>query len=156
MYLYLVQHGEAKSKEQDPDRSLTARGAEDVRLVAQFARRAGVSVSEIRHSGKRRAEQTAEILADHLGLNKAVRATAGLDPNDDVAPVAVMLENAPDDIMIVGHLPFLSRLASYLLADNAEHEVVRFQMGGIVCLERCEESSWRVAWMATPDLLRGL
>ena len=58
MKLYLVQHGEAKSKKEDPQRPLTERGGEDVAQVVAFAAGAGVQVSQIRHSGKRRAEET--------------------------------------------------------------------------------------------------
>src|SRR5512142_725316 len=53
--LFLVQHGEAKSEAEDPERSLTDRGAEAVRRMAAWAARVGVKVDQIRHSGKRRA-----------------------------------------------------------------------------------------------------
>ena len=56
MKLYLVQHGEAKSKAEDPQRPLTERGREDVARVATFATKAGSQVRQIRHSGKRRLE----------------------------------------------------------------------------------------------------
>lgn len=35
MYLYLVQHGEAKGEAEDPERGLTGKGVEDVDRVAQ-------------------------------------------------------------------------------------------------------------------------
>ena len=59
MELLLVQHGEAKTEAEDPVRPLTERGADAVRSMAVWAARAGVKVDQIRHSGKRRAEQTA-------------------------------------------------------------------------------------------------
>jgi len=59
--VYLVRHGKAKSKEEDPERHLTERGAEEVRRVARFLAAAGIQVSKILHSGKTRARQTAEI-----------------------------------------------------------------------------------------------
>ena len=37
MDLFLVQHGEAKSEAEDPERSLTDRGAEAVRRMAAWA-----------------------------------------------------------------------------------------------------------------------
>ena len=58
MRLYLVQHGEAKSKAEDPSRPLTERGREDVARVAAFAAGAGLQVGQIRHCGKRRAGET--------------------------------------------------------------------------------------------------
>jgi phosphohistidine phosphatase len=36
MYLYLVQHGEAKREDEDPARGLTEKGTKDVHQVAQF------------------------------------------------------------------------------------------------------------------------
>jgi len=63
MTLFLVQHGEAKPETEDPERSLTAHGAEIVEQMAGWAARMGIKLDEIRHSGKRRAEQTATIFA---------------------------------------------------------------------------------------------
>jgi phosphohistidine phosphatase SixA len=51
MDLFLVQHGEAKSEAEDPERSLTDRGAEAVRRMAAWAAQVGVKVDQIRHSG---------------------------------------------------------------------------------------------------------
>jgi phosphohistidine phosphatase len=53
----------------------------------------------------------------------------------------------------VGHLPFLSRLASLLLVGDPERTLVRFRMGGIVCLTGGPSTGgWIVAWMLTPEL----
>jgi len=151
--IYLVQHGEAKPKDEDPERPLTERGRADVARVAEFARQAGVEPAEIRHSGKLRAEQTAEILRQHLAPEKGTRAVEGLSPNDDVAPLAKELAAVNEPLMIVGHLPFLAKLAGLLLVGSPDASIVRFRMGGIVCLERDDEGRWSVAWMITPDLL---
>ena len=154
MKFYLVQHGEAKSKEEDPQRRLTAQGEEDVRRVAEFARQAGVAIAEIHHSGKRRAEQTAEILAEHLRPQRGLHAVPGLAPMLDVEPAAQALGSESASLMLVGHLPFLSKLASRLLAGVTYRPVICFKMGGIVCLERGDDGDWTVAWMVTPDILR--
>ena len=53
--------------------------------------------------------------------------------------------------MLVGHLPFMSRLASLLLAGEPEAGVVRFQTSGIVCLSR-EQGEWSLSWAVTPEL----
>jgi phosphohistidine phosphatase len=152
MKLYLIQHGEAKSKAEDPQRPLTERGREDVVRVAAFAAGAGLQVGQIRHSGKRRAEETASLLADYLSPTEGVVAVSGLAPRDDVSPVAEALQGETQPVMLVGHLPFLDRLASLLVAGVAECSVVRFRMGGIVCLVR-EDGNWAVGWMVTPDLI---
>jgi len=151
MDLYLVQHGEAKSETEDPERSLTERGRREVEQVAAWTARACLQVAQIRHSGKRRAEQTAAILAERLVPPEGMVPVSGLAPNDDVNPVAEALRAETRPLMLVGHLPFLSRLASLFLVGNLSPTIIRFRMGGIVCLAR-EEERWAVAWVITPGL----
>jgi phosphohistidine phosphatase len=153
MDLYLVQPGEAKPEAEDPERPLTDQGVEAVRRVASWAAQVGVRVDQIRHSGKRRAEQTAALLAERLSPANGVISVEGLKPNDDVRPVAEALRAGHGPVMLVGHLPFLSRLASVLVAGNPEGVVVHFRQAGIVCLSQ-EEGKWAVNWVMPPELLR--
>ncbi len=158
MELYLVQHGEAMSEAEDPTRPLTAGGRQEVQRVSAVAARLGLRPAAIRHSGKRRAAETAEILAAALGVREHVVAVTGMAPNDDVRPIAATLDTAPQPLMLVGHLPFLSRLASLLLVGDPERTLVRFRMGGILCLSRDPSQArgaaggWMVAWMLTPEV----
>ncbi|HID64678.1 MAG TPA: phosphohistidine phosphatase SixA [Anaerolineae bacterium] len=152
MELYLVQHGEAKRKTEDPQRPLTGRGRDEVQRVAAFAARTGLKVSQVRHSGKRRAEETASILAEHLSPSEGVLAVPGLDPMDDVRPIAQALQKETAPLMLVGHLPFMDRLAGLLVTSNQDCSVVRFRMGGIVCLEG-EGDDWAIRWVLTPELV---
>ena len=152
MDLFLVQHGEAKSETDDPERPLTDRGAEMVRRMADWAAQIGLRVDQIRHSGKRRAEQTATLLAERLNPPQGVIAVAGLKPNDDVRPVAKELEGEQGSVMLVGHLPHLSRLAGLLLTGDPDGTVIRFEMAGIVCLSN-QEGRWAFHWVMPPDLL---
>ncbi|MGH2376556.1 MAG: hypothetical protein ACRDIC_24240 [bacterium] len=55
--------------------------------------------------------------------------------------------------MLVGHLPHLGRLASLLLVGTAERAVIRFQMGGVVCLARDDSGAWALEWMLVPELV---
>ena len=155
MKLYLVQHGEAVPKSEDPERPLTDQGRDDVTRVAAFARRAGVDVHQIRHSGKRRAKETAAILAQHLQPADGIVALPGLAPKDDVRRVAELLSRETRPLMFVGHRPFMDRLAGLLVAGDSERTAVRFQKGGVVCLERDPKSRlWAALWIVTPDLCR--
>ena len=152
MTLFLVQHGEAKPETEDPERSLTERGAEIAERMAQWAARTGIRVDEIRHSGKRRAEQTATIFANHLNPSRGMIAVQGLTPLDSVNTVAASLYGEQDLIMFVGHLPHLSRLVGMLVTGNPDKVVVRFRNAGIVCLTQ-EEGEWAIDWVVQPDLL---
>ncbi len=153
MRLYLAQHGEAEPKKNNPDRPLTVKGSFDVRKIAVFLESAGVRVTDIWHSGKIRARQTAEILAQALKANGNVKQREGLAPNDPVDEIKAKIDNRKEDLLIVGHLPFLAKLASLLITDDETRNVVIFQTGCVLCLERDEDSGWSVCWMAPPDLL---
>ena len=151
--LYLVQHGEAKREEEDPARPLTDRGREEAEKMAAYAARIGVRVERIVHSGKRRALQTAEIMARHLKPVKGVEKADALEPLADPKVWAEKLKEIDEDLMLVGHLPHLSKLTSLLLTGREDAEPVKFRMAGIVCLERDEEGKWRVQWVVKPENL---
>jgi phosphohistidine phosphatase len=152
--LYLVQHGEAKTKAEDPDRALTDTGKELSEKTACFAaEEARVSVDAVFHSDKIRARETAEIMAAYLCPAKGVSEEKDLSPNDDPHEWAARLEERLEDIMLVGHLPHLSRLASILLTGNDGQDVIDFQNSGIVFLKRGESGLWRLNWMVVPEIL---
>ena len=71
MKLYLVQHANAVSKQQNPERPLLKQGRRDMQKIAAFVKHLGLCVDYLWHSPKRRAEQTAEL------LSQAVRAKQG-------------------------------------------------------------------------------
>ncbi len=148
--LILVQHGEAAPEDVDPERPLTERGREAVKRVATHLAERGVRPAAIWHSGKLRARQTAELMGAALEVGE-LRSASGMAPLDDPAPLAQSLSDA-GDVMLVGHLPHLSRLVSLLLVRAPEPEVVRFQTGGAVALDS-DEGAWRVVWFVTPDLV---
>jgi phosphohistidine phosphatase len=147
MRLYLMQHAEA---EREDPRPLTEAGRESVRRVVEFLKPLRIRVSKIVHSGKLRAKQTAELVAEAFG-NPPVQEATGLAPLDDPGPWAERLGAEREDVLLVGHLPHLSRLAGMLLGSD---EPVRFRYAGVVCLERDEVGKWRLAWMVVPELLR--
>ncbi len=151
MKLILVRHGEAKSETADPERSLTEKGTLEVERMGHWMRKSGIKVHEIRHSGKRRAEQTASILGGFLDPLNGVFPVSGLGPNHDVLPIAQLLASEESPLMVVGHLPFLSRLVSFLLVGNPNFSLCQFQPGAMVSLERIG-GEWHVMWVIQPDL----
>jgi len=152
MKLYLVQHGEAKDEEDDPERPLTDRGIDDVTRVARLAvERLGVSPVRVVHSGKTRARQTAEIWGGLLGAD--IVQAEGLAPKDDVAMWLRRINGETDDLMIVGHLPHLARLTASLVTGSAGKPVVTFRPGGLVALEQAG-TGWDVFVVISPEVLR--
>ncbi len=150
MKLYLVQHAKAASKDVDPQRPLTEEGRRDIQKVAAFIKPLNLSVDYLWHSGKKRAQQTAEILADVVEVRKEMAAHDGLAPNDDVKALKDELMSDRQDIMIVGHLPFLPKLASLLLTGSGSSNTVAFRNGGIVCLDYSDDNQWQINWMVIP------
>lgn len=152
MDLILVQHGEAAPEEIDPKRPLTARGREVVERIARAAAQRGVAVTGVWHSGKRRAAETAGILAAHLSPGNEPREMAGLAPGDDPRIAAEALGATRAPLAVAGHLPHLSRLASLLVTGDPDIEVVAFRNSGLVALGR-DGAGWRIAWILTPELV---
>jgi len=153
MKLYLVQHAKAASKEADPQRPLTEEGRRDIQKVAAFIKPLDLCVDYLWHSGKTRAQQTAKILADVVEVRKEMEAHDGLAPNDDVKALKDEVISKKQDVMIVGHLPFLSKLASLLLTGHESSNIVAFRNGGIVCLNYSDDNQWQLQWMIIPELL---
>ena len=151
MRLYLVQHGEAKSELEDPERSLTRRGEEETRKISDAAKRLGIHPATIYHSGKKRAEQTAGIIGAALDLPAQVG--QGLNPNDDIRPWVERMSAEAEDLMIVGHLPFLEKLASFLVSGNEGAKPVLFCYSAIVCLEKKEAGRWTVDRVLKPEMV---
>lgn len=153
MYLYLVQHAEAYSKEEDATRSLTDKGIEDIRKVAAFAGEMKITVRQIFHSGKMRALQTAQVLEEHITSDRGVMETDGMMPNDEPAIWFARLTEMNEDLMLAGHMPHLSGLAMLLLCGNKDMNKINFEMGCIVCLEKSDDGTWTIDWIIKPRLL---
>jgi phosphohistidine phosphatase len=152
--LYLVQHGEAKSEIEDPERSLTANGEKEVARVAQAVKKMGIKPAKIYHGGKKRAKQTAEIIGSGLQvLDQNIEAIEGLKPNDDARPWVEKILQEKKATMFVGHLPFLEKLTSLLLCGDENARVVLFRYGCIVCLERKEDNGWAIRWVLRPEMV---
>ena len=153
MRIYLTQHGLAVPKDIDPYRPLSEQGLEDVRRLADFLDKAGIQVGQVLHSGKTRAEQTAVILAGALLPEGKPQARPGLGPKDPLEKVSPEISFWSVDTLIVGHLPYLGRLASLLLTSDPDRPVLAFQPGSIACLEKTADRHWVLAWMVRPELI---
>jgi phosphohistidine phosphatase len=151
MVLYLVQHAEAQKKEENPERDLTEKGRLDIESVAHHVKRLKVEVNQIFHSGKTRARSTAAVLAWHLRPPAGISEAPGLAPLDDPEIWAERIAQMDEDVMLVGHLPHLARLAALLISGDKEKGVINFQMGGVVRLRRMDAGQWAVDWMVIPE-----
>ena len=147
--LYIVQHGKAYPKEVDPDRKLTEEGIKETQAIARLLASKNVKISKIFHSGKTRARMTAEIIGEVLNV-KDIYEAEGLSPLDDPNIWARRISEFDEDIILVGHLPHLSKLVTILL--NIDREVVKIRYSSVLCLLD-EDGRWVIEWYLTPDLI---
>ena len=153
MKVYLIQHAEAKSKEEDPQRPLSDQGKKNIQKISAYAAKMNLSIAEIWHSDKLRAQQTAAIFAKALGMTGRVKECLGLAPNDNVMDLSDQLMSREENIAIIGHLPFLGKLSCLLLCGSETAHIINFKMGGIVCLHKDDLHNWTLDWMITPEIV---
>jgi phosphohistidine phosphatase len=154
MKLYCVRHGEAVDGFEDPERPLTPQGREDVRKLAQLLLDQGLRIPHMIHSPRLRARQTAEIFAEAVQPQRITESKTGLDENDSPETMAEDIQHWQDDTILVGHMPFMSRLISELMIGESSQHLVDFVPGSIICLENYGDKMWLIKWLLVPELVR--
>ena len=153
MYLYLVQHAEAKSKDEDPARGLTDKGWADAKKMADFADRlAKIKPTYIYHSGKTRAVQTADTFEDYLQPAEGMKAVECLGPTDNPRIMAELIKDMTDDCHAGGASAAPGQAGLAASVRRRIKQCHRFSNAGIVCLSRTEDI-WSLAWIVTPEVL---
>jgi phosphohistidine phosphatase len=150
--IYLVQHAEAKSEEEDIQRPITSKGREDAKKTAEAIK--GIKLDLIMHSGKNRARQTAEVMAKILNPTEGIKEAKDLEPLADAGEWASRLAEMKKEVMLVGHLPHLSNLVSLMLCGDEEKKVINFKKAGIICLGIDEAGEWTIEWIITPEVIK--
>lgn len=157
MEIYLVRHGIAEDSSasgRDADRKLTEEGAEKTERVAKAFAKKVPEIDVILHSPYRRARETAVIFSDVYPKAKLVEGK-GLTPFDKAGFALPQLEEIPQGkkVMLVGHEPHLSCLAS-LLITGSDRPVLEFKKAGIAgigCLNGLE--SCYLMFLLTPKMM---
>ncbi|HSN69657.1 MAG TPA: phosphohistidine phosphatase SixA [Thermoanaerobaculia bacterium] len=152
MRICLVRHGEAEASGSDDRRALTRGGRDGVERVALAAASAGVRVERIRHSGKRRALETAEILAARLGCPVDPDPCELLLPGASPQETARWIESLPESTLLVSHLPLIERLAALLVSGGQEEPLLPFPPATLVWLE-ADGGLWKTLAHITPQSL---
>lgn len=151
VYLYLMRHGKAQANTgDDSQRRLTAEGRATAGRVAARLLEARIRPDRIEHSGLVRARETAEIMSDTLGGTPEL--VAGLQPSSEVVAAARrLITRSERSVLVVGHLPFMGRLASHLLIGEADEGLLHFRPGAVAGL-RNDEGRWTLEWFLAPSL----
>lgn len=148
MKLYLVRHGQYIPMDVSMTCPLSQEGVDEISRLARFFSDSKLKVPHIFHSSKMRALQTAEILAAVLN-DCQCEFLEGLEPNDPVIPIISTIQSYSEDVMLVGHLPFMDILINELLAVEERLTLIDFQPGTIVCLIN-ENDQWKLSWVLSP------
>jgi phosphohistidine phosphatase len=159
--LYILRHGIAVEPgapgfENDSERPLIPKGERRLHSAAAAMKKLDLSFDLILSSPFTRAKQTAEIVAGELKLRKRLEFFDGLAPGGN--PKALIqalneLNPAPENILLVGHEPYLSRLISLLVSGGADAAAIEMKKGGLCKLEVGELGHGRcaqLAWLLTP------
>ena len=160
MNLYLLRHGIAVDPETfgcelDSERPLTARGESRLREAAKAMDALELSFDLILSSPFLRAKQTAEVIARNLKLRRKLAFSDTLMPEGNPRALIQQLNGfhpEPENVLLVGHEPYLGKLVSLLAAGNTSLEI-DFKKGGLCKLEaeslhlgRCA----KLVWLLTP------
>jgi phosphohistidine phosphatase len=160
MNIFILRHGIAVEPEDwnsksDAERPLIPKGEQRLREAAVAMEKMKISFDAIISSPYLRAKQTAEIIAKHFKLQKELAFSDDLIPGGN--PQALIrqindLNPAPENILLVGHEPFLSRLIA-LLSSGSPTATIEMKKGGLCKLE-VEELEYghcaTLAWLLTP------
>lgn len=140
MKIYLLRHGKAEDPESvggsDKARRLTDIGIQETEVSARAIERMQVCPEVIWTSPYPRAAQTAEIVADRLGLGERLRQIEVLEPGARPEPVMEMVESAnrEQSVMLVGHNPDLETLLAYLVSKDGSAKI-KLKKGALAFLE---------------------
>lgn len=153
MNVYLMQHGRAYSEAEDPQRGLNPEGVGQVKAAGRAMRLLGLNFDLIAASPKRRAQQTAALVAEAVRYPYSdILTSEALLPKADPAALREILESETDAarVLVVGHLPHLASVAR----DLAKSELA-FENAGLAGLEFSADGG-RVQFLLTSRQLERL
>jgi phosphohistidine phosphatase len=159
--LYILRHGIAEemvSGGDDGARPLTSRGRIRIRAAARGMHAIDVRLDVLLTSPMKRAAETAAIVAEVYGGRPVPRMvpalTQGTQPVETLRALRPFLRDG--DVMVVGHEPGLSGLASLLLIGSPDGASIALKKGGLIALELRERAPATLRFMVTPRQLRRL
>jgi len=165
MKLYVLRHGIAVDRgtpgyERDADRSLTPAGREKMEQAARGMAALGLKFDVILTSPYVRARETAEMVAEVLGLGKRLEVCDALAPGGSRQDLLKRLKegSAKSQVVVVGHEPDLSELIGELIAADP-NTAIDLKKGSLACLalDRPDRpATARLEWLLTPKQLRML
>lgn len=153
MKLYLMRHGIAEDvAENDGKRALTAEGMAELQTMAAHLATSGLKIQQAIHSPKLRANMTAHIMAEHLGIGEVVASRLKFDHIDELRNTLELIDDCHEDTLLVGHMPFMAELLGQLVLNHVDQNLIYFVPATMVCLEKVPGQGWRINWSINPSL----
>ncbi len=160
MEIYILRHGIAVEPgtpgyETDAERPLTPEGERKLKQIAEAMEALELSFDLILSSPYRRARETAEIVAEGLRARKKLELSDTLTPSGNTTKLVELLNHLhprPENVLLVGHEPYLSGLISLLVSGKPDFAVV-MKKGGLCRLSAEGLKHGRCAtleWLLTP------
>jgi phosphohistidine phosphatase len=161
MNVFILRHGIAvepgdRRYPNDADRPLTAEGKARLKTTAAAMLKLALRFDVLISSPYRRARETAEIVAE--GLKVKTTLSELLEPDGSITELAKHvngLKPRPENVLLVGHEPHLSALAS-LFISGENHPILNLKKGGLIKLQATTLKPGRCAllkWLLTPRQL---
>lgn len=164
MNLYLMRHAiaaEADGNTEDSQRPLTEKGREKLGKIVCNLEKLGLEVDVILSSPYLRARQTAAVVAEGLNVRpKNMLETENLTPFafSDKLVEEIKARDPVENLLLVGHEPFLSQLIGTLVAGDASLSI-DMKKAGLCKLSIVQLTNGRCAtleWLLTPAQLAGI
>jgi phosphohistidine phosphatase len=153
MQLYFFRHAEAEDGSATlPDyaRQLTKRGVQRTRNAANALKSLGLKPAHLYSSPLVRARQTADILAETLGVEVLERAEVGPGFNEQAVETLVRDAGGDSEIMFVGHEPDFSATVSALIGGGW----VEIKKGGLarIDIDNVQPLRGMLVWLIAPKI----
>ena len=152
MKLYLMQHAFAYSSEVDQERPLSPAGIDQAKAAAKGIKRLGLTFDLIVTSPKRRAHQTAALIAEGVRFpHSDILTTEAVLPQSQPQELLELLqiELPQSNVLVVGHMPQLGELSSQLLQGGE----ILFENAGLACFEISSSHPAQLKFLLTAQQL---
>jgi phosphohistidine phosphatase len=159
MNLYLLRHGIAVPAGtpgvEDHQRQLTPLGRKKVHQIASGFAALGESIDRIVTSPLPRALETAQIVAERLGLVDSLEIDDALHVDSPAQSIVQFVSTQHEaNLLLVGHNPSLTDLIGLLTTRRSLSQIINLRRGGMAALSRNSDGHFSLDWLARPRLLR--
>lgn len=151
MQLFFLRHGHAEPAVgiTDFERQLTPEGVSRLQVAATVMERLDLGITHLMSSPRTRANQTATVIAQRLGLAVSIHEELNFGFNHRLVEQLVMGLPPDSHVMLVGHEPTFSTVINDLTGATVE-----MKKGGLARVDMMSRSPIRgvLVWLVAPKV----